>query len=193
MITSKNPVPVSIAREGMAWLYTDPCDKTGAGDLIMYKHGMCYTRIYKRWSGIKSRCNCKSDGEYKNYGGRGISIHSEWRYDFMSFYNYVINLPNYSDDLSLDRIDNNGNYVPGNLRWVTLRVQCCNKRPTSSSGFLGVNYNKASNKWMASVNEHGKLVYIGYYNSIIDAVTARDQHIINNELWDYSLQILEKP
>ena len=92
-------------------------------------HQMTNTKIYQTWCGIKTRClnpNCK---QYRNYGGRGITIFSEWINDFTAFYNYVSKLPNYGEKgYTLDRIDNNGNYEPNNLRWADPNAQSRNKR-----------------------------------------------------------------
>lgn len=93
------------------------------------KHGMAHSKIYQTWQDIKRRCfnpNCK---EFKNYGGRGITMFSEWIDDFQKFYDYVSNLPHFDEEnYSLDRIDNNGNYEPDNLRWADQKTQCRNRR-----------------------------------------------------------------
>ena len=81
---------------------------------------------YEIWSGIKKRCFIVTDPAYPDYGGRGISMSPEWRYDFLAFLNYVGRRP--SKKHSLDRIDNNGNYEEGNVRWVTWDVQSKNRR-----------------------------------------------------------------
>lgn len=70
---------------------------------------------------------------FADYGGRGITVCEEWRNDFVAFYNYVSALPHYNDDgYSLDRIENNGNYEPGNVRWATRAVQNNNRRNNRS-------------------------------------------------------------
>lgn len=90
------------------------------------KHNMAYTRLYKIWVGIKTRCyniKCKI---YKYYGGKGIQICEEWKNDFLAFYNWAI-LNGYDDSLSIDRIDNNDDYNPSNCRWSTDIEQANNK------------------------------------------------------------------
>ena len=92
-------------------------------------HGFCGTKIYKRWEDMKARCLNHNNKHYKDYGGRGITICQEWLSDFMNFYNWAIN-NGYSDSLSIDRIDVNGNYEPSNCRWVTMKNQMRNTRLT---------------------------------------------------------------
>lgn len=95
-------------------------------------HGQYQTRLYRLWANMIARCETESRREYKNYGGRGISVCEEWRNDFTSFRDWAVSngydpkLP--TDKCMLDRIDNDGNYCPSNCRWVTRSEQNRNKR-----------------------------------------------------------------
>lgn len=91
------------------------------------KHGDCKTRLYRIWGNMKHRCYGKSDAEkYQYYGGRGITVCDEW-HDFINFRKWALK-SGYNDSLTLDRIDNDGNYSPDNCRWVPVKRQCMNRR-----------------------------------------------------------------
>ena len=86
------------------------------------KHNLCYSRLYKIYQGMKMRCYNPKNPRYNVYGARGITICEEWLSDFMVFYNWAIN-NGYSDELSIDIINVNGNYEPNNCRWATSKMQ----------------------------------------------------------------------
>ena len=95
------------------------------------KHGMAHTKIYEVWKTIKARCFNPNNHKYPNYGGRGITMFAKWISDFQSFYDYVSTLPHFGEEgYSLDRINNNGNYEPDNLRWADRKTQARNKCDT---------------------------------------------------------------
>lgn len=95
-----------------------------------------YARILRIYRSMYHRCYNKIDESYINYGGRGINICDEWLNDYFSFRNWAIN-NGYSDELSIDRIDVNGNYEPNNCRWATDKEQGNNKRTNKMIEYNG--------------------------------------------------------
>lgn len=92
-------------------------------------HGMWGTKIYKVWKNMRQRCQYPKNKDYENYGGRGIKVCEEWDKNFLSFYESVSKLENYGKEgYTLDRIDVNKNYEPGNVRWATRYEQIHNRR-----------------------------------------------------------------
>jgi hypothetical protein len=90
------------------------------------KHGCCKTRIYQEHKRMKDRCNATTGMHYKNYGARGIKMCKEWQDDFLNFYNWAM-ANGYRDDLSIERIDVNGDYCPENCTWIPTSEQGENK------------------------------------------------------------------
>ena len=95
-------------------------------------HGKSQSRLFKVWSGIKTRCLCTTDKHYKDYGGRGITLCEEWAEDFMAFHDWAMangydeNAP--KGECTIDRIDNDKGYSHDNCRFVNLKIQANNKR-----------------------------------------------------------------
>lgn len=100
---------------------------------------MLNRRLYMSLYNAKQRCYNKNNSKYKNYGKRGIKVCDEWLNDSKSFYNWAMN-NGYDDNLTLDRIDVNGNYEPSNCRWVTKKQQAYNKQNTRNITFQGLTY-----------------------------------------------------
>ena len=90
-------------------------------------HNMSKTVLYKRWTDMKKRCNNKKNKRYEGYGGRGIRVCDEWEHSFEAFYRWATE-NGYREDLSIDRIDVNGNYEPSNCRWISMSEQAKNTR-----------------------------------------------------------------
>lgn len=91
------------------------------------KHGGRWTKLYMVWASMRSRCFTVSNKNYENYGGRGITVCKEWD-DFSVFREWAL-ANGYKQGLSIDRIDNDGNYEPSNCRWATPHEQRINQRP----------------------------------------------------------------
>ncbi len=103
------------------------CVKTQRIALMNYSHGLRNHKLYKCWSGMKERCYNPKSISFKNYGGRGITICDKWLNDFKSFYDWAM-ANGFDKDLSIDRVNNDGNYEPGNCRWATDKQQRANQR-----------------------------------------------------------------
>lgn len=94
---------------------------------IITKHGMGRTRLHGIWSNMRHRCGNSQAINADRYIERGIKVCKEWANSFEAFAEWAL-ANGYRDDLSIDRIDNNGNYEPSNCRWVTVKEQGRNKR-----------------------------------------------------------------
>ena len=92
--------------------------------------------LWYRWHGIKRRCLNESDERYHQYGGRGIKVCDEWLESFDNFAEWALS-HGYEENLTLERIDVNGNYCPENCKWITLREQAFNKRDTKWVEYKG--------------------------------------------------------
>lgn len=100
-----------------------------------YKHGLKDHPIYNVWKTMRQRCNNPNDADYKQYGGRGISITKRWN-DPVVFFNWAV-ASGYKKGLTLDRIDNNKGYSASNCRWVDMKVQNSNRRDNNKLTFKG--------------------------------------------------------
>ena len=99
-------------------------------------HGKSHTKLYNVWSTMKRRCYSPGNTKYKNYGARGIQICDEWRNDFVAFYEWAIN-SGYKEGLTIDRVDVDEGYRPGNCKWATLLEQAQNKTNSTPITFRG--------------------------------------------------------
>lgn len=98
-------------------------------------HGQTKTRLYRIWAKIHERCSNPNSKRYADYGGRGIRVCEEWK-DFAVFQKWALE-NGYRDDLTIDRIDNNGSYTPQNCRWVDYKTQNRNRRDNNLVTYKG--------------------------------------------------------
>lgn len=123
------------------------------------KHGGRKEYLYSIWHGIKARCYNSNSKDYKNYGARGITMCDEWKDDYAAFREWSTN-HGYSKELTIDRIDVNGNYEPDNCRWVDNIVQARNQR--RSVKFL---YN-GKERCLAEISEMTGILYQTLYGRL---------------------------
>lgn len=141
-------------------------------------HGGRKTKLYQIWCGMKQRCFSKSDKSYGLYGGRGITVCDEWKNNFVLFRNWSMK-NGYKEGLSIDRIDNNGNYCPENCRWVTSKEQNNNKRNT-----IRIEYNgetKTLQEWADYLEIHPDTLYSRIFRSKLTIERAFEKPIRNED------------
>ena len=151
------------------------------------KHGLKATRLYNTWGNIKKRTLNPENISYQYYGGRGITICDEWL-DVQNFYDWAMS-NGYSDELSIDRIDSDGNYEPSNCRWTTSIIQNRNRKilKNNKSGYTGVFFRKDTNKYLAQIGVNKKQIRLGSFPTAEEAVKAYNNYIIENNLEGFIL------
>lgn len=160
-----NPATVR-SRYDRGWSVHDIANKRPNG----HRHNMTGTRLYRIYVDMVSRCTYKCCNRYKNYGARGITVCDEWLNDRTTFFEWAAS-NGYQDNLTIDRIDVNGNYEPDNCRWVTSYEQSQN---TTTNIMLEYNSQiKSVSEWAKDYNIKSKTLYTRIHNygwSIDDAL-----------------------
>lgn len=133
-------------------------------------HGMEHTPEYKVWCAMKSRCLRPKDKAYPNYGGRGVMVCDRW----LDFANFIADMGRRPPGrMTIERLENDKGYEPGNCKWATYSEQAKNHRKSArnTSGFVGVSKDK--NRWEAYIKINGKRTHIGNYETKEAAAAAR--------------------
>ena len=148
-----------------------------------FKHGLRSNKFYPIWNAMLQRCVNPLHKRFKDYGGRGITLCEEWL-DVANFVAWAESTHPNIEGMSLDRIDNDKGYSPENCRWADETTQCLNQRmrKSNTSGYVGVAQRKDNGKWTASITKNYKIIALGCYKTLEEAVQARDNYIIENGL-----------
>lgn len=148
-------------------------------------HGLTDSRIHHIWSAMKQRCYNENNSAYNRYGGRGITVCDEWKNDFVAFYNWATSA-GYNDNLTIDRVDPNGNYCPENCRWISQSAQCVNKANTLRLEYKGESH--TINEWAKILGMSPVTIRSRYYvrhwpvEEILSRPVKEDYVIRNNAI-----------
>lgn len=139
------------------------------------KHGNNKNPLYSIWKDIRKRCYNKNNPAYKNYGGRGIKMSKEWYSDFMIFYN---DMGDRQNDLTIDRIDCNGDYCKENCRWATRKEQANNMRKNIRYNYNGemLTLSEISTKTGLGYNLLRDRIKLGWSIEKATTTTRKAQH-----------------
>lgn len=137
------------------------CYKREINHNLKTTHGETNTRLYGIWLSMKRRCDTPSLVAYPDYGGRGISVCEEWVNSYTAFRDWAME-NGYDENLSIDRIDNNGNYCPDNCRWVDCVAQANNRRSNVILEYHGESHNIT--EWARILGKNPKTLFSRLYS-----------------------------
>jgi len=141
------------------------------GKIHSTTHGMYGTRPHRIWTGMKTRCDNEKVREYPDYGGRGISYCEKWG-TFQGFWEDM--QEGYSDNLTIDRNDTNGNYEKTNCSWENMSVQSHHRRKCKNSLSVYVGVNVRTTSFEAVFCKNGVVQYLGTFSTEYEAAQAYD-------------------
>jgi hypothetical protein len=143
----------------------------------LVKHNGCGSRLYSIWKSMNSRCNNENTNYYKHYGGKGVKICDSWK-DYAVFKEWAL-ANGYNDNLTLDRIDFNGDYCPENCRWLTMKEQSNNRSSNHRITYKGMT--KTISEWAEyfglSYGAMSSRVYSGWSMERIEYTPPRKARI----------------
>lgn len=139
-------------------------------------HGMSYHPLMSVWADIKQRCLNPKNASFYRYGGRGIKICDEWENNSQAFFDWAFQ-NGYKENLSIDRIDPNGNYLPENCRWTDKSTQSANRRSNGNISYL-----EKKKLWRLRIAYKNKVLVNKYAKEKETLLEFRNKFIIENNL-----------
>jgi len=139
-------------------------------------HGLTTHGLYQVWKNMIRRCYNCNDSQFQYYGNRNINVCFQWRHSPTEFIGWALK-NGWRKGLFLDRINNDGNYIPENCRFVDAGLSARNKRvlsKTNTSGYRGVSFHKRHKKYQANIKTKGQSAYLGLFKNPIQAAIAYD-------------------
>ena len=173
----------------LRWHNSKPKQETLEVKRNYEKHSLTKTKGYKLWCNIIQRCYNPKNHSYKYYGEKGVIMEDYFKNSYENFINWIKGIANYekwlnSSELSLDRIDNTLGYVRGNIKFSTKteQVENQNLRLDNKSGYKGVCYHKLNKKYGATITINKSKVFLGYYDTALEAALVYDNYVLKNNL-----------
>ena len=157
------------------------CQKNTLITKSKIKHNGKGTRLYRIWKDMNNRTTNPNNSSFEHYGKKGIVVCNEWK-DFVIFKEWALS-NGYNNTLTIDRINNDGNYEPNNCRWVAMTVQARNKTKlisTNTTGYRGII--KTKKKFQAAICVDYKNIHLGTFETKEEAARAYDDYVTKHNL-----------